>query len=106
VYSCGANESGQLGTGDTKFKLSPVKINIPTRIINLACGYFHTVVVAEDGSLWGFGNNSKGKLSLDNIAIATPTRIPHAEKFVSVSCGNQFTLALDENGTFSNDIAE
>lgn len=76
VFSCGMNETSQLGLGHTN------KVTTPTPIIALqehtvsqiVCHYAHTFFLCADGSVWVCGNNEEGVLGLDHTnPVTTPT---------------------------------
>ncbi len=53
VYTTGANESGQLGLGDTEPRLSPnrVRADFPSKIVNVAVSTSHSVVLTAKGQV-------------------------------------------------------
>ena len=69
-------------------------------IVDVACGEYHTVLLAEDGTVWTMGNNTSGQcghsISLEKINI--PKKIENIPKMVKVAAGNAATMLLDENG--------
>jgi alpha-tubulin suppressor-like RCC1 family protein len=79
LYAFGKNDHGQLGIGNES--TSPVRE--PTRVsgdletasvTSLACGYYHTVAVTEQGAVYAFGRNEYGQLGLGHKRhVSTPT---------------------------------
>ena len=75
----GANDDGQLGLIHT------ININIPTlpttsksmKIITVACGGNHTMVLTDSGETFAFGWNGYGQLGLgvDTKKVTTPTLV-------------------------------
>ena len=66
VYSMGSNNKyGQLGLGDTEIQLSPKMIPFfqkhKIKIIQISCGYAHTLTLTDKGLVysWGFGGNGQ-----------------------------------------------
>jgi alpha-tubulin suppressor-like RCC1 family protein len=51
--------------------------NIPTKIAeiegktlkSISCGYYHSMVLNENGEVYAFGRNDKGQLGLVSISI-------------------------------------
>ena len=84
LYSWGNNEYGQLGTGDGKNRTRPAAVeNLPSLAVDsLTCGYFHTVAMAtEEETIWGWGANSFGQLSLhQNAKVLLPSRLRELER--------------------------
>ncbi|ULT86357.1 hypothetical protein L3Y34_006204 [Caenorhabditis briggsae] len=65
VFTFGSNCHGQLGVGDTLSKNSPQQVNLPADvvIVQVAAGANHTVLRANDGSVYTFGAFGKGQLA-------------------------------------------
>jgi hypothetical protein len=65
LYCCGLNEAGQLGVGDTNQRPKFTLVPTPIKFSVISAGYLnHTVAVqADNGSLWSWGDNSKGAYS-------------------------------------------
>ena len=67
IYTCGNNQFGQLGLGDTEDRHTPQKVNnIPPMscisCCNTAWGYLQ--IVDEAGRVWSCGRNDFGQLGL------------------------------------------
>lgn len=62
MYGVGYNSDGRLGLGDREGGWRPQEIPFtPSKqIVKIASGYNHTLVILEDGSLWGTGYNYYG----------------------------------------------
>ena len=63
-----------------------------------ALGGNHTVIVSSDGEAFGFGQNDRGQLGLEGGKISVPRRITNLSKIKQVSCGQYFTVCVDEIG--------
>jgi hypothetical protein len=81
-----------------------VDFNFPS-ISNVACGEYHTLAVAHDGTLWTWGKNSHGQLG-HGITIAgdfsthkIPKRVQGLEKkiVIKAAAGGQFSVVLTES---------
>jgi alpha-tubulin suppressor-like RCC1 family protein len=69
LYTFGDNSEGQLGLGiDYKtFTEKPTLITgMLDRVVEVACGYRHTLIVTERGSVFGTGTNRRFELGLAN----------------------------------------
>lgn len=61
LFSCGRNDSGQLGHGDTIDKKTPqCVLNCPRNIISISCGQFHTVTASSSGAASSAGRTTTG----------------------------------------------
>ncbi|KAJ1632864.1 regulator of chromosome condensation 1/beta-lactamase-inhibitor protein II [Pavlovales sp. CCMP2436] len=82
-----------------------------TRVLQSACGEWHSLCLADDGSIYAFGSALRGRLGLANKAVfqkhddgepcvPQPARIVGFEgkKVVGVSASAYFSLALTEGG--------
>jgi len=70
VYAWGRNASGQLGDGTVESRSQPVAVLVGSvRYSGLAAGRFHSLALATDGKVYGWGGNGFGQLgngSTDN----------------------------------------
>ncbi len=75
VYSWGLNNFGQLGNGPTGQETTPVKVlkgeyggttylgdDSNNKITAVALGYYHSIALAEDGTVYSWGFNGSGQL--------------------------------------------
>lgn len=108
IFSCGRNDCGQLGHGDCVDKKTPQHVqSSPKNITSISCGQFHTMCLADDGSVFGCGKNDYGQLgweSIDNVKVLTKfiTGIPSdPENIIQVCCGYYHTMLLSGTGVVS-----
>eukprot|EP01022_Parablepharisma_sp_SALTPOND_P035408 TRINITY_DN951_c0_g1_i1.p1 TRINITY_DN951_c0_g1~~TRINITY_DN951_c0_g1_i1.p1 ORF type:complete len:825 (-),score=136.29 TRINITY_DN951_c0_g1_i1:11066-13540(-) len=101
MYTCGAGDAGQLGSGRREREFLPQKVAaIPEKSLEVAAGLFHTFAVGETGSLWAMGGNSFGQLGLGHkkgsVVPVKVAALTHA-KIKKVSCGHH-TAAITYSG--------
>ena len=106
VYSCGRNNYGQLGLGDTTNRASiPTKIttNIGSLIISaISASWYHSMFLTNNGKVYVCGYNNVGQLGLgDTTNRTTPTQvITNIESLTisAIACGINHTLFLTNDG--------
>ena len=103
LYSCGRNESGQLGLGNTDNTNVFVKVNI-SDVKQIACASSYSMLIKNDGTLWACGYNSYGQLGLGGSSVehtfkqVTVNGI--ADDVSQISCsGNYHSLLLKTDGS-------
>ncbi|MDW3650119.1 MAG: HYR domain-containing protein [Bacteroidia bacterium] len=65
-------------------------------------GYLHSLVVADDGTLWSMGNNEYGQLGngvFSNTNQSTPIQVGTDTDWASATGGEDYSLALKNDGT-------
>ncbi len=103
VYSCGEGTYGALGHGDKKNKSSPQLVNDPNLndVKAIAAGFHYSLVLLENGNVYAFGQNDRGKLGLgDTKQRLTPTRIG-LDNVEAIAAGYSHTLLLKEGRVYS-----
>ena len=102
LWGCGMNSSGQLGLGNTNeiHKFTQITTNTDN-IKSVYCGEYYTIILKNDGTIWGCGHNQYGQLGLGDTSYRyTFTKITtNADNVKSVSCGANHTLILKNDGT-------
>ena len=102
LWSRGYNGNGELGLGDTTNRTIFTQITTNTNNIkSVYCGRSHTIILKNDGTLWGCGNNGSGQLGLGDTAHKyTFTQVTaNADNVKQVYCGHFHTLILKNDGT-------
>ena len=102
LWGIGYNLEGQLGLGNTNHRYTFTQITTNTdNIKSIYCGYLHTIVLKNDGTLWGCGYNGYGQLGLGDTSNRTTfTQITtNADDIKEVYCGWDHTLILKNDGT-------
>lgn len=70
VYSWGRGTLGRLGLGSEQDQLFPAQVKFGSqesiRIVRIAAGAYHSLALADDGSVWCWGYNLYGQLGIIN----------------------------------------
>ncbi|HLY74751.1 MAG TPA: RCC1 repeat-containing protein [Planctomycetota bacterium] len=115
VWGWGDNSTGQMGAATSSaLQSTPVQIPGLSSIVAIAAGYDHGMALASDGSVWTWGNNSTGQLGnglFTFVASANlPAQVPDLTGVISISAGQQTSLAIRQDGTLwswgSNNLGE
>ena len=101
VYGWGWNEYGQMEDETTGVTSRPKLIkDIPGKVVGIAAGYQHSLVLLESGKVYGWGRNEEGELgdgtTQERRHPQLITGIPG--KVIGISAGNYHSLALLESG--------
>jgi len=77
LWAWGYNDQGQVGDGTSgNFRTSPVQIGTATNWKSVAAGYFHSIGLKTDGTLWSWGYGANSALGQGNTtSYLTPTQI-------------------------------
>jgi len=103
LWGFGANNRGALGTNSLDSFSSPVQtISAGTNWAQVACGYFNTLAIKTDGTLWLWGQNLQGQLG-DNTLVNRSSPVQTIAggtnwKQVATGCGRH-TVAIKTNGS-------
>lgn len=64
VFSTGFNRYGRLGHGDEKDRIKPTLIKAfnKEKIIEVKCGWFHSLAVSKEGKIYTWGYGGAGRL--------------------------------------------
>ncbi|MCL2026187.1 MAG: hypothetical protein FWG92_05215, partial [Leptospirales bacterium] len=110
LWAWGSNRYGQLGDGTggvqpvTNDKSSPVQVGADYWVA-VAAGYYHTVAIKNDGTLWTWGRNGSGQLGHGTIGSPgsdknSPVQEIRGDKdWSAVAAGGNHTLAIKNDGT-------
>ncbi|KGL74995.1 RCC1 and BTB domain-containing protein 1 [Tinamus guttatus] len=68
VYGWGYNGNGQLGLGNNGNQLTPCRVAAlhGVCVLQIACGYAHTLALTDEGLLYAWGANTYGQLGTGN----------------------------------------
>ena len=118
VYTFGTDTSGQLGVpglmkAECECSTRPVLVKGLPPIKQISANYTFTLALARNGSVWAWGDDGLGQLGLGRVCRpytstclyppgcrchATPGRVRHLPKIISVATGNNFSIVLAASG--------
>ena len=100
VYMWGGGAFGELGLGDDVEESPRPRLLAALRgrrVVSLACGFYHTACVTDDGVVWTWDGARWPARAWGGEP--TPVRgMPRHVPCTSVACGHHATLALGEDG--------
>ena len=101
VWGCGHNGYGELGLGNNTNKNTFTQATTNADDIkSIYCGVDYSLILKNDGTVWGCGYNSYGQLGLgDTNNRTTFTEITtNVNDIKQVYCGSSHTLILKNDG--------
>ena len=105
VWAWGLNLNGQLGDGTVTSRESPVSVIGNTEFFNdwsfIGTGFYHTLALRSNGTLWGSGCNDLGQLG-DNTVVnkSKPFSIGRNTcDWISIDSGDKISFGIKNDGT-------
>ncbi|GLD96868.1 hypothetical protein PINS_up005551 [Pythium insidiosum] len=110
LFTFGYGECGRLGHGDEETVDEPKRVeyfsslieslgNHVAGIAQVSCGREHTMVVLQNGDLYGFGWAEAGRIGTgESGSVLTPSKVMELKSVKAVACGREHTLALNGSG--------
>ncbi|MDT4939034.1 MAG: hypothetical protein QOG80_2705, partial [Pseudonocardiales bacterium] len=106
IYAWGDNTYGELGNGtnSTTASLTPALVNSPAGVTftAVAVGYYDSLALASDGSVYAWGYNGFGALGISaavNPTSPTHVNLPAGTTVTKVSAGYGHSLFLTSTGS-------
>lgn len=99
IYICGDNRDGQSGDGLDISWSEPRLIDLE-QVAMVAAGTRYALALKEDGTVWGWGNNSYGMVGIEaEYKVSRPSKIEELNNIVSVAAGTRVSAAVNQDGT-------
>jgi alpha-tubulin suppressor-like RCC1 family protein len=101
VWAWGANDNGQLGTGDQVDTNTPKQIASLSSISDVKCGNNYCLALDAAGALWGWGLNDQSQLgsAASTTAVLTPVQV--LTGVAQFSAGGKHGLAIVSNELYA-----
>ena len=105
VWAWGSNHSGQLGDGTNIQRVSPVLVedaagNYLQGFTQVSAGFFHSLGLKDDGTVWAWGHNYHSQLGIDGVEFRThAAQVPGLVNITAIETRSNFNLALKNDGT-------
>lgn len=99
LWTWGINNSGQLGQGDSTFRLSPTKVGSLSTWTSVSMSQ-HCLAMQTGGTLWSWGGNFYGQLGQgDTTERNSPVQIGALTTWASAEANTFDSFAVRTNGT-------
>jgi alpha-tubulin suppressor-like RCC1 family protein len=104
LWGWGDNSNRQLGLGK-ELEIpdpDPTQIGTDSDWAFVNCGYFHTLAIKKNGTLWGWGRNNESQLGFkpeyyNSKFVNAPKQIGISEYWKSASCGAYHSFGIKTN---------
>ena len=99
--------AGGLGLGSKHHAVSPTMLDIPERVVQVACGNQHTLFLTESGKLFATGHGAYGILGTGdtsdellpvNLSSSLEASLEANEKIIKIACGASFSSFITDAG--------
>ena len=102
MFGCGLNNTGCLGLGDCSDRVTMTVIPqdaFEGVVVDVRCGYSHTIFLSNTGRVYGCGQNYEGQLSEDprdmpSCKVPRELKLPSEIRALQINCGFSSTVIV------------
>ncbi|MBF9223509.1 RCC1 domain-containing protein [Hymenobacter ruricola] len=102
LWAWGDNSTGQLGINSSVASTTtPTQVPGLTNVVAVAGGFYHTLALCADGTVWSWGQRQDGALGTGSggpAIVYAPQQVTALANIRSIASGDQFSMALDASG--------
>ncbi|MFA6603332.1 MAG: hypothetical protein WCT10_00655, partial [Patescibacteria group bacterium] len=99
VWAWGSNDRKQVrGDSLAASYLTPVQVPGLSGVIAVTGGFYHSLALKSDGTVWAWGNNGIAQLG-NASATGVPAEVPGLSGVIAITAGYGHNLALKSDGT-------
>ncbi len=101
LWGWGANYNKRLGFNNKVSQYNyPVQVGKEFDWKKIACGFWHSVGIKNNGQLWAWGRNSRGQIGYGSInEEISPVQIGIDTNWKYISCSQDQTFAIKSDGS-------
>lgn len=100
VWAWGSNGWGQLGSGTTESRATPLKVEGLPPIAAIAAGAYHSLALSRTGKVWAWGYNNSGQIGNGTTATQlVPVELAAPTGVTAIGAGVYHSLAVTEDGS-------
>ena len=97
VYAFGNNDVGELGDVTCESSRVPVKIEVPSKVVQVAAGDQLSFALCKNGDLYAWGDDTSWQMG-DGMNISRMEPEKMMEDVAAVAAGNKHVLAIKKDG--------
>ena len=101
LWVWGNDSYNQMGNGTvTQPYTVPTQLGVATDWDKIAAGQYHALAIKNNGTLWGWGDNSAGGIGIGNTTpVSNPIQIGIDANWQKISASSFASYAIKNNGT-------
>lgn len=100
LWGAGAREEnyGQVGNNSVYGTTTFVQVGTDTWL-KASAGYYHSLGIKSDGTLWSWGRNNYGQLGLGDLDSRYVPTLVSSEQWIDIAAGYNHSIAIKADGT-------